>query len=87
MRKDVVGRALCVTERADDCVAPVDRPPYGRGARRVAADERDAGVDLPALRLLAHERRDLVADRERLSHDLAPDAAGRAEDGELARRA
>jgi hypothetical protein len=45
--------------------------------RRIAADERDAGVDLaPRRRLLAHERCDRIPGREDVGDDLAADTAG-----------
>ena len=71
-----------MAKRADDGVASGDRALHGVGARGVAEDERDAVVDLAGLRLLADERRDLVAGRERLRDELAADAAGRSEDCE-----
>ena len=49
----------------------------------VAEDERDAVIGLAGLRLLTYERGDLVTGCERLRDELAADAAGRAEDGEL----
>jgi hypothetical protein len=53
------------------------------GALSVGEDERDAVIELAWLRLFAYERGDLVAGCERLRDELAADAAGRAEDGEL----
>ena len=72
-----------MAERADDCVASGDRALHGLGALSVGEDERDAVIDLAGLRLFAYERGDLVAGCERLRDELAADAAGRAEDGEL----
>jgi hypothetical protein len=80
--EDVVGRAFCVTERADDRVASGDRVLHVVGARGVAEDERDAVVHLARLRPPADERRDLMAGRERLCDELAADTAGRSEDCE-----
>ena len=72
-----------MAERAEDRVASLHGALHGVGARGVADDERDAVVDLARLRLRADERGDLVAGRERLRDELAADAAGCAEDGQL----
>ena len=81
--KKVVGRSLGVAERAEDRIASLHGAPHGVGARGVADDEGNAVVDLAGLGLRADERRDVVAGRARLADELATDAAGCAEDGQL----
>jgi hypothetical protein len=56
---------------------------HGLGALSVAEHERDAVIELAGLGLFTHERADLVAGFERLRDELAADAAGRPENGEL----